>query len=377
MHLTDIAIKALKVENGQRDFADDAIPGLALRVGKRAKTFTLVMGAGANRRRIKIGRYPDLKLAAARSKAKALIGEQQGQRDQSTVVFQTAFDRFIELHLKTKNKPSSAAETERLIRRHLVPTLGKIRLEAITKREVAEIIDSLISTPAECAHAFTAGRTFFRFCEKRGYLSRSPMVGLEAPTRNGSRDRVLSDEEIKKVAVKAATTGQYGALIMLLLLTGQRSGQIAALRGEFIDFEAQTITWPAALMKGNRIHTIPYGKATASLLETLPKKGLLFPTVKGQTFNNWSNCHSDFLEKSKVQHFTRHDLRRTYSTGMARLGVPQHVTELLLDHRSGATISPVAAIYNRYNYESEMRAAVEKWEQHVSALQSKHGRQAA
>jgi len=70
-------------------------------------------------------------------------------------------------------------------------------------------------------------------------------------------------------------------------------------------------------------------------------------------------------KKCKVQHFTRHDLRRTYSTGMARLGVPQHITELLLDHRSGTTMSAVAAIYNRYNYEAEMRDAVAKWEKHI------------
>jgi len=368
MHLTDIAIKALRIDNGQRDFADDAIPGLALRVGKRAKTFMLVVGVDASRRRIKIGRYPDVKLADARSKARVLIGESQGKQDESTITFQMAFERFIDLHLKTKNKPSTAEETERLIRRHLLPKLGKLQLETITKQKVTSIIDGLISTPAECAHAFTAGRTFLRFCEKRGYLSRSPMNGLEAPTKNGSRDRVLSDEELKKVAVKARAGGKYGSLIQLLLLTGQRSGQIANLCAEFIDYDRKTITWPAALMKGNRVHTTPYGTVTAALLKKLPKKGLLFPNLNGEPFNNWSKAHTDFLAECKVQHFTRHDLRRTYSTGMARLGVPQHIAELLLDHRSGTAISGVAAIYNRYNYEAEMRAAVDKWENRIAGF---------
>jgi integrase len=116
-------------------------------------------------------------------------------------------------------------------------------------------------------------------------------------------------------------------------------------------------------MKGNRVHTIPYGTVTAALVEDLPKTGLLFPNLRGEPFNNWSTAHTDFIKACKVKHFTRHDLRRTYSTGMARMAVPQHVTELLLDHRSGTAMSAIAAIYNRYTYEAEMRAAVTRWEE--------------
>src|SRR6266852_5266856 len=77
-------------------------------------------------------------------------------------------------------------------------------------------------------------------------------------------------------------------IALLLLITGQRLGQIANLRREFIDEKAGVITWPAELMKGNRRHSIPLTAMAAEILSSLPKEGLLFPTDKGAPYNNWS-----------------------------------------------------------------------------------------
>ena len=72
-------------------------------------------------------------------------------------------------------------------------------------------------------------------------------------------------------------------------------------------------------------------------------------------------------ESVEIPHWTTHDLRRTATTGMARLGVPPHVADSILNHKSG-TVSGVAAVYNRYSYLEERREALEKWESHVSSL---------
>jgi integrase len=347
MHLTDIGIQRLHTAEGQKDYTDDEIAGLTLRVGKRAKTFMLLIGSGQQRRRIKFGRYspPSFTLAKARSKAKAIIGEYETNGHQSTTTFQTAFDTFIDVHLKTCNKPSSAYETERLLRRHLLPALGKFRLEDITKQRISSIIDGLIKTPSECRHVYTAGKTFFRFCENRGYLQRSPIAGLDAPTRAVSRERVLSDEELKNVW--KAAYGAYGSIVKLLILTGQRLNQIASLRAEFIDREAKTISWPSDLMKGNRRHSIPFEALTADIVKTLPQQGLLFPTRKGTPFNSWGNPKKELDRDSRVKDWTLHDLRRTFRTNMAALKVPPHVGERILDHRVG---SQIEAIYDRFAY---------------------------
>jgi integrase len=70
-----------------------------------------------------------------------------------------------------------------------------------------------------------------------------------------------------------------------------------------------------------------------------------------------------------VPHWTLHDLRRTFASGLARLGIAIHVVEALLNHRSGV-ISGIAAVYNRHDYLPEKVAAMATWSNYVSALVS-------
>jgi hypothetical protein len=70
-----------------------------------------------------------------------------------------------------------------------------------------------------------------------------------------------------------------------------------------------------------------------------------------------------------VEEWTLHDLRRTFASGCARLGIAVHVVEAALNHRSGM-IKGVAAVYNRYSYDAEKRAAMTAWARHVEAIVS-------
>jgi integrase len=70
---------------------------------------------------------------------------------------------------------------------------------------------------------------------------------------------------------------------------------------------------------------------------------------------------------ASIPHWTVHDIRRTVATGMARLGVPPHVADALLNHKGGV-VSGVAAVYIRYGYLDERRAALETWDAHVACL---------
>jgi integrase len=369
MHLTDLTIRGLSVEQGQKDFSDDALPGFAVRVGKRSKTFMLLVGSGANRRRVTLGAYPYLSLSVARSKAKALIGEaQQPGTAPAAITVAEACSRFEELHLNIKNRPSTARTTKRLLQRHLVPALGSRRLSTVTKHQLSDIIDGLIDSPSECRHFYVAAKTFFRFCERRGYIAISPLNALEAPTRPVFRERALSAEEVAKLIAHAKTAGVYGKAILLLLFTGQRLGQISKLNASFIDYEAQTISWSGELMKSGKPHTIPYGPLTKQVLDTLLKQGWVIRNEAGNPItSNWTRGHLRLLHATGLSHFTRHDLRRTYSTLQASIGTPLHITELLLAHRTG-TISGVAAIYNRWTFADEMRKAAQAYETYLSSL---------
>jgi integrase len=191
------------------------------------------------------------------------------------------------------------------------------------------------------------------------------------PTKHRTRDYVLSETELLSVWQAAKALGYpFGSVVQLLILTGQRRGEIAALRWGWVGPDKRRITFPAAVTKNGREHVIPYGEHVAKLLDTIPNHGdLLFPARgKDTPLNGWSKCKRALDKASGVDHWTLHDLRRTFATNLAALNVPPHVTERLLNHASG-TISGVAAIYNRHAYMDEMREALAKWDAFlISAL---------
>ncbi len=326
---------------------------------------------GERRKRVTIGRYPLLSLAKAREIARTLLAEATlNKHGHNSIAFEDAIEVFFKMHCAQNNKPSTAAETERLLKRHFLPRFRRRHLEDITTGQIVNVIDSLIDRPGECNHAFTAIRTFFRWACRRRYLRHSPCEGLQLPAKYVSRTRVLSDDELVRVFRATSELGAYGAIVKMLLLTGQRLNEIASLRADYIDTKKQTITLPPALTKNSREHTFPYGSMVAQMIALRPKEGLLFPTRNdtGVSYNNWSTAKHALDKLCPIaEHWTLHDLRRTFATNLAALKVPLHVVEKLLNHASGS-ISGIAAIYNRHAYEDEMREAIAAWEMHLTGL---------
>ncbi len=368
--LTDLTIRNLKApEQGQRMYLDKNLPGFGVRVSQGGtKTFTLMHGP--RRELTKIGRFPILSLASARDQARNILAEEQlGIRRPKAPRFDEALDLFITKHCEAKNRARTAAETDRLLRKHFLPSLRNLTLDDISSARISGILDDLIDTPSTARHAFVAVRTFLRWCAKRGYIANSPIALMDAPASATSRDRVLKDAELVAIYRKALSQGCTGGnIVRLLILTGQRRGEIGALRGEWIDRTSRTVTLPSEITKNGRAHTFPYGDMVAAIVENLPTGGFLFPARGAdneRSYNGWSKLKTSV--DAGVAEWTLHDLRRTFATNLASLSVPPHVIERLLNHTSGM-ISGVAAIYNRFSYLGEMRAAVECWERHLAAL---------
>lgn len=152
----------------------------------------------------------------------------------------------------------------------------------------------------------------------------------------------------------------------LLILTGQRRGETAALEAEWIGTD--TITLPKGVTKNGREHTFPIGPMTASLLAGRSTSGGLFlARWRENKFSGWSTSKAVLDKLCGVSSWTLHDLRRTFATNLAALGTPIHVTERLLNHVSG-TQSGIVAVYQRHSYMPEMRKAIEVWESHLRVL---------
>jgi integrase len=351
VHLTDLKLRALPFEEGQHDYTDDAVRGLSVRIGKRTKTFMLIIGKGSSRRRVKVGQYPDLTLAEAREKARDLLAEARLKKDEERrpTTFGTAFEQFKRVHVPTM-RPGSQQHCVRLLTTRFA-SLHRRKLDDIKTAALANALDA-IKSPSERMNSFIWLRAFLNWCYRREYIDRNPISRLKAPPSSQTRERILSDAELVRVW-DASSEGIFGAYIRVLILTAQRKGQWLQYRPEFI--EGETVVFPASVMKGKRTHLIPLTPLVAETID-----GLLF---KG--FSEGRNKR-ELLKNSQTSGWTVHDLRRTAATRMAELGIYPHVIERLLAH----AMPGVAARYNRASYIPEMREALEKWQRHVQALLS-------
>ena len=388
--LTDLTLRSLQApEKGQTDYWDKTLAGFGVRVSQGgAKTFTLLFGTP--RQRVTIGRYipGHFGVAQAREEAKRILAEHTlGRRRQKRIPWEEAIKAFfIECEERVKAgalKARTLADYERLLKKHFA--FGRRQLTEVTPEDLIRRIDRIVDAPSERNHALVAVKVFLRWAQKspRRYIEHNPCEGM-VPTKRPSRKRVLTEQELTAV-YRTALSGDdaFSHIIALLVMTGQRRGEIGALQGSWINTKERTITLPSFITKNGSEHTFPYGPAVESVLEKIPDQGPhLFPAsrshVRGKpttTFNGWPKHKEAFDKKCGVSDWTLHDLRRTFATNLAALKVPPHIVERLLNHKFGSIqnqtdglVSAVADVYNRHLYLDEMRSAVAVWEGRLSKL---------
>jgi integrase len=358
---TDISIRNLPIpERGQLTYDDEGSP-LKVRVSQGgAKTFLVMLGSG---KRYTIGRYGEVSLADARNAARRLKAEK---------VLGRIFPEVISL-AQARDLYLSQIDVRPATKEYYIRHLDKLkasRVGDITPRDIDRILDRLPGPTR--AQALASVRSFFNWCLKRRYLDRSPCDRMTAPP-SPSRSRVLSDAELVSIWEATAEPTPYATIVRLLICTGQRKGEIAALETSWIS--ADRITLPADVTKNGREHTFPKGRLCAETLS----RAVAGPSVDGRLFASGADRANPFsgwstrktaLDKrlgNVFPHWTLHDLRRTFATNLAALGTPIHVTEKLLNHVSG-TAGGLVAVYQRHAYFDEMRAAVEAWEARLRTM---------
>ncbi len=192
--------------------------------------------------------------------------------------FIEAYD-FYKVAIEGK-KPRTQADYTRFLDK-FKEALAHEKLADLTFEDITEVTDELGKSEAQ--HALAVARTFFRWCVRppRRYIRHSPLEGLQVKLAN-KRKRILNSEELKKVWQAALTQGYpYGDIVRLLILNGQRRGEIANLRWPWINEKERLITLPDWVCKNSLEHCFPYGQMTADILEKIPglnSTDLLFPS---------------------------------------------------------------------------------------------------
>lgn len=366
-HLTDISVRKLALpEAGQVTHWDTTTPGFGIRCSTKSKSFVVMYGA---KRKLKtLGKYPDLRLSDARKKARKLLVEleQQPKSPQlNSITFKQSKESFL-ADCAGRNKDRTVKDYTRLLNRHFK---FRCSLPELQRRHVMKVITELSATPSEQAHAYVAIRTLLNWCVRQGMLEHNPLPAMSFKAKE--RTRILNDSELRVVYQRALEFPYpYGPIIQLIIHTGQRRTEIASLRRNWIEHDC--IVYPEGFTKNKREHRIPISGTVQKLITLLPEMSdLYFPSRHDdeKPFNGWGKCKVNFDKELGIAPYTLHDLRRTYSSKMAELGTPIHVTEKLLNHISG-TISGVAAVYNRYSYMEEMFEAAKQYENFLSGLTS-------
>jgi integrase len=383
--LTNDTVRTLRAgPSGDAIYPDsdprNGVPGLYLRVrASGSRTFILQWRQGQFQRRSTIGKVGVLSLDEARKAArKTLVGIDQGHdpiaakakaRVDDKLIFETVAKEYLEVRAKDM-KPGSLDQCQR----HLLKYLKGLHRFAIGKIDRATIAIELraIGKKSGAVQADRARSTLlamFGWCVGEGILETNPVVGTNKQSKAKSRERVLTDDELLAVW-RSAPDSEFGRIVKLLMLTGQRRDEIAALRCS--EIQDDMIALPAERTKNSRPHDVPLSAQALAVLSDQPQRvgrEQVFGDGEGG-FSGFSRAKQRLDEAISIADWTLHDLRRTMATRMADLGVQPHVIEAILNHVSGHKAG-VAGVYNRSTYAAEKRAALDLWGAHVQTLVAK------
>ena len=374
------------------EYPDAACPGLHLVVqptGTRSWAFRFRRRTDRKNVKLTLGKAGDggLSLAAARHAAAAhrhrleqgavLVTPVTAVTPQSVRTgdkVETAVASFLELHVRRKNRISTARVTENIFNRIIVPAWRNRTIDSIRRRDIIDLVEDV----AASGRGYHANRTcavlskFFAWLVARDALTFSPVTGVERPHKEKTRSRVLTDDELRVLWLACGHEGASGEAIRLMTLTGARRGEVGEMSRREVDQDHQLWNLPAERTKNGRPHTIPLSTQAWTLIEARPRfAGCDFVfTIDGKrVVNNWDEVKHRISAKAGItaSSWRLHDLRRTCASGMQKLGVSVPVIEKALNHISG-TFRGIVGVYQTHDYADEVRIALQRWADRVEEI---------
>jgi integrase len=320
-----------------------------------------------------IGRHGPLTPDTARAKAKQLLGTVAGGTDPfaqalSGEGFPAAIDRYLE-RKRSLLKPNSFRETVRYLRDHSSP-LHSLRLSQIDRRKVAALLGGIEtgSGAATRNRARSALSAFFSWCIQEGLIDTNPVTGTGKASEGGSRERVLTPDELRKLW-RNLGDDRFGNIVRLLLLTGARRAEIGMLRWSEVDLAHKMIVLAPARTKNGRQHELPLSVQALAILARQPHRNSSDFLFGERGFNVFGRAKQELDRRLRIAPWRLHDCRRSAATYMAEIGVQPHIIEAVLNHQSGHK-QGVAGTYNRAKYSDEMRTALQKWADHIDKIRA-------
>jgi integrase len=377
--LTDTVIKQADVRAKQYEKKCSDHKGLRIVIWPSGnRTFVFRYTFGGKYKKITLGEYGANAMTLAKAHAAytaardaldagrdpAAVSRMDANADDTLAAYLAIYERD---HVSTM-RPGTQTYVKAELARFQTICAGK-KLAEVTKADVhTAIADARKRGPSAAVTAWKVTRGFLAWCEGSLPIEyTSPAHKVPKPAKEPDRDRVLTDAELKTVWRAADAAGQqFGALVKLLLLTGCRRNEIAELQWSEVGTDA--IELPGERTKNGERHTVPMTRAIRAVLDTLPKGGkyvLRRPGYPDRPFTGFSKAKDTFGDG--LADWRLHDLRRSFASGLQRLGILPHIIERCINHQSGE-LSGIRKVYQRDKHAAEVKAAFEKWSAHVESL---------
>lgn len=397
--------------------------GFAIRVlpsGEKVWYYIYTFEGRKRYMRLKDGGYPDVSLADAReafdiAKVKVKNGidplaekEQAKEAVRKAPTVSVLVNDYIERHAKRFKR--SWAKDEQILNRDVIPVWGNRKAASITKGNVIHLLEGIVNrnAPAMANNTFQIVRKMFNWAVEKDILQHTPCAGVKLPSPKLSRERVLSEDEIKTFWKSLDRTDLNMSLdskraLKLILVTAQRPGEVIGMHTNEIDGEWWTI--PSERAKNGKTHRVYLtGLAREIITESIDQikairkipaeseyNGYIFPTPhkdkdkplgdtalavavgRNLTFPVTDSKGKPLYDKDGnpatenrlgIEHFTPHDLRRTAATFMAKAGEMDEVIDAVLNHAKQGVIK----VYNQYRYDREKQQALETWERKIRSI---------
>ena len=399
--LTDARIKAVQPSTKPIDVRDGELRGLILTTlpsGKRQ--WCVRYRTQGKQRRLVLGNYPAMSIAKARKAGRDVLSHVDAGRD--IVAERTAAnavrtdtvaalaDEYLRLHARKKKK--SAREDERVLTVYVLPHWRARSVRDITRRDVRALVEPIAErAPIMANRVLEIVRKMFNFAIGRDWLDGNPAARIEKPGIEQSRDRVLTDAEIRALWAllsrtpatsekqapgrKRAATDEQGApfcpvsrpladVTKLRLVTAQRGGEVVRMRWADLDLAAGWWTIPATDSKNGQPHRVPLTRdalaiITAQQPDDAKRIGPVFAGRAGALVDARVKKAGAALSTVLGFAFRSHDLRRTAATRMAAAGIPSAHISHVLNHVAGGPTS--TRVYDRHTYDPEKRVALDTW----------------
>ena len=370
-------------------------------------------------RRLVLGEYPALSLAKARDAAEDArteirdgrdpAGERQAARQVPTDTVAALVKEYKAKHVRVKQR--GWAEEERILDVEVLPSWKERSVREITRRDVRALVAPIVDrgSPIMANRVLAVVRRMLNYGVRNDWLDANPASLIDKPGREGSRERVLTDDEIRRLwrllcrqpttAERAApgrkrskgtpddpicpVAPQLAAAIKIRLLTAQRGGEVIKMRWRDLDLEAGWWTIPGEYAKNGRAHRVPLVPDAVAIIKAQQKNNdeqqeqaddesidedkndFVFVGTGASIRDRAKKAPSRMARVLKTE-FRGHDLRRTAATKMAESGVPRHHISAVLNHVEAG--SRVTRVYDRYSYDAEKRMALETWTRKLQSI---------